>query len=133
MGIFSTRGQGTKESTMGLFLSITFFLLGSISLYSQTTIWYEDFNQANNTQSGTAEGPAASGWTTNWNSYNRFSVQSQRLRGTNLVSERRWETDPINIYGYTAVSFSMDISTSGTFQNNDYITGEYRIDGGSWV
>lgn len=132
MGIFSTRGQGTKGSTMGLFLSITFFLLGSISLYSQTTIWYEDFNQGNNTRSGTAEGPSASDWSTNWNN-NRFSVQSQRLRGTNLGSERRWETDPINIYGYIAVSFSMDISTSGGFESDDYIIGEYRIDSNGWV
>src|SRR5690606_8596895 len=38
-----------------------------------------------------------------------------------------------NIYGYTSVSFGMDISTSGTFESSDHIIGEYSIDGGSWV
>src|SRR5690606_2350125 len=56
-----------------------------------------------------------------------------RLRATNLGGERIWYTNPINIYGYTAVSFGMDISTSGTFESSDQIIGEYRIDGGSWV
>src|SRR5690606_4598657 len=127
MGIFSTRGRGTKGSTMGLFLSITIFLLGSISLYSQTTIWYEDFNYPADTKSGTAEGPAASGWTTNSSSYS-LSVQNGMLRGTYLGSGGTWTTNPINIYGYTSVSFGMDISTSGTFESSDHIIGEYSID-----
>src|SRR5690606_40492380 len=44
-----------------------------------------------------------------------------------------WSTSSINIYGYTSVSFGMDISTTGTFEPEDHMIGEYRLDGGSWV
>src|SRR5690606_11225458 len=132
MGIFSDRGPKVHGSSMARTLFIAIFLLGGLSLFSQTTIWYEDFNNSAGTQNGIAEGPAASGWANSPRS-SRLTVQEQMLRARELYQERIWSTSSINIYGYSAVSFNMDISTSGTFELSDHIIGEYRIDGNGWV
>jgi hypothetical protein len=98
---------------------------------SQTTIWNENFTYANGTENGTGTGFAPTAWTTTitggvW-------VQGNRLEATNLGTEGQWQTNPINIYGFTAVSFSMDVATQSDASQfeagTDYFIGEYRIDG----
>ncbi|MBA4745836.1 MAG: hypothetical protein H2058_11320 [Muricauda sp.] len=134
MGTTSFFDKKMNHFPNGWMLIIAFFLLGTFLSFSQTTIWSESFSYNNNTQSGTASGPSASDWTTNRG--NRLSVRSNELRANNLDGEGVWQTDPINIYGYTEVSFSM-----ATWVNNggdmdwweDYFIGQYRLDGGSWV
>src|SRR5690606_38987841 len=72
-----------------------------------------------------------SGW--NSGNSNSLSVQGGQLRGRNVgTTGRTWQTESINIHGYTSVSFSLNVRTNGSFEYGDYIIGEYRADGGSW-
>jgi len=118
----------------GWMLILAFFLLGTFLSFSQTTtIWSENFSYGNNTQNGTATGPASSSWTTDRG--NRLSVRNNALRARNLGSEGTWQVNPIDITGYDFVSFSMDtwVDDPNDMENgSDYLIGEYRIDGGSW-
>ena len=114
---------------------LVFFLWGTLLSFSQTTLWSENFNSySNGTENGTASGPSSSDWTTN--RPGRLYVQNNRLDGSNLDAVSTWQTDPINIYGYTSISFSLDawVNSANNFeQGSDYFIGEYRIDGGSWT
>ncbi|WP_318343973.1 PA14 domain-containing protein [Flagellimonas baculiformis] len=136
MGIFSNSGHPSRGLAMGRIVFFVFFLQGTLSLFSQTTIWSENFSgYADGTENGTASGPSASGWTTNRPGL--LNVQSGRIRGRNLDAESTWQTNPINIYGYSSVSFSMDVAVNNASnfeQGSDYFIGEYRIDGsGPWT
>ncbi|MEZ4810411.1 MAG: PA14 domain-containing protein [Allomuricauda sp.] len=117
-------------------LVLIFFLQGTFLTFSQTTIWSENFNSyADGTTNGTATGPSATTWTTN--NSGRLDVRSGVIRGRNLDAESTWQTSSINIYGYTSVSFSMDVSVNNASQfemGTDYFIGEYRINGsGGWT
>ncbi|MCB0371516.1 MAG: hypothetical protein KDD31_00745 [Muricauda sp.] len=112
------------------------FFLGTFFTFSQTTIWSENFNSySNGTENGTATGPSSSNWTTTLTG--DVWVQGSRIEANNLSSEGQWQTNPINIYGYTSVSFSLDVATQSNTsqfeQGQDYFIGEYRMDGGSWT
>lgn len=135
MGIFSDSGRPARGLAIGRSFFIVFFLQGTLSLFSQTTIWSENFNSyADATENGTASGPSASSWTTN--RPGRLDVRGGIVRGRDLDTESRWQTNPINIYGYTSVSFSLDayVNIASNFeQGSDYFIGEYRVDGGSWT
>ncbi|WP_226789822.1 PA14 domain-containing protein [Flagellimonas hadalis] len=134
MGIFSI-GRPLRGCTTGRIVFFIFFLQGTLSLFSQTTLWSENFNSySNGTENGTATGPSATSWTTN--RPGRLTIQDSRVRGRDLDAESTWQTGPINIYGYTSVSFSLDayVNTASNFeQGSDYFIGEYRVDGGSWT
>ncbi|SDQ26024.1 PA14 domain-containing protein [Flagellimonas zhangzhouensis] len=115
---------------------VIILLLGTSLSYSQTTLWSEDFSSyANNTENGTASGSSASNWTTTLTG--NVWVQGNRIEANNLGTEGIWQTNPINIYGYHTVNFSLDVATqSATNQfeaGSDYFIGEYRVDGGSWI
>ncbi|AEM70885.1 C-type lectin domain protein [Allomuricauda ruestringensis DSM 13258] len=134
MGTTSFFDKKMNHFPNGWMLIIAFFLLGTFLSFSQTTIWSENFSYNNNTQSGTASGPSASDWTTDRG--NSLSVRSNELRARNLGEEGVWQTDPINIYGYTEVSFSMETWVNDEDDMDwweDYFIGQYRLDGGSWV
>lgn len=132
----STSFFNTKKNHYPLrwMLFFALFLLGTTLSFAQTTLWSENFNgYSNNISSGTATGASASGWTTDRG--NRLSVNNNRLRGRNLDAEGTWETSAINISGYDVISFSMDtwVDDEDEMDNsNDYLIGEYRVDGGSW-
>ena len=122
----------------GWMLLLAFFLLGTFLSFSQTTIWSENFNSySNGTENGTGTGPSSSGWTTTLTG--DVWVQGNRIEANHLPNgtEGAWQTNPINIYGYDSVNFSLDVATqSQTDQfesGTDYFIGEYRIDGGSWI
>lgn len=115
---------------------IAFFFLGTMVTFSQTSIWSENFNSyGNGTENGTATGPSASGWTTTFTG--NVWVQGNRIEANNLGTEGIWQTNPINIYGYESVNFSLDVATQAQTQQfeagTDYFIGEYRIDSGSWT
>lgn len=115
---------------------IAFFFLGTMVTFSQTSIWSENFNSyGNGTENGTATGPSASGWTTTLTG--NVWVQGNRIEANNLGTEGIWQTNPINIYGYESVNFSLDVATQAQTQQfeagTDYFIGEYRIDSGSWT
>ena len=137
MGPEQDKQVGLKNSSPKyVFIFISFLLMGYLG-YSQTTIWSEDFNSySDGTENGSATGPSATDWTTD--RPGRLNVQSGRLRGQNLDAESTWATGTINIYGYTSVSFSLDVDTqtdtSQFEQGTDYFIGEYRIGGsGAWT
>ncbi|MEW2920182.1 PA14 domain-containing protein [Muricauda sp. ANG21] len=116
---------------------LAFFLWGTCLSFSQTTIWSENFNSyANGTENGTASGPSATAWTTTLTG--AVWVQSNRIEANNLGTEGIWQTNAINIYGYTSVSFSLDVATMAATNQfeagTDYFIGEYRINGAaSWT
>ncbi len=118
-----------------LILPVMLFF-GSLG-YSQTTIWSENFNSyANGTENGSGSGFAPKGWTTTLTG--KVWVQGNRIEANNLGTEGQWQTNPINIYGFTSVSFSMDVATQADASQfeagTDYFIGEYRIDGAaSWT
>ncbi len=111
---------------------------------AQTTIWSEDFNSyANGTITGTGTGTSP----VNWNSQFGASVSAglilasntRNVAGSTLANPLIWVTDPIDINGYTNVTFSLNVGAfnvanfedSGGAQDN--FTLEYRIDAGSWI
>ncbi|MEC7264553.1 MAG: PA14 domain-containing protein [Bacteroidota bacterium] len=113
---------------------LAFFLWGTFLSFSQTTLWSENFTYSNGTTSGTATGPSASSWNTT--SGSALSVRTNELRARNLGGTGTWQVNPIDITGYSFISFSMDTRVNDPNQmdnGQDYFIGEYRIDGGSWV
>ncbi|WP_127136516.1 PA14 domain-containing protein [Flagellimonas oceanensis] len=136
MGTTSFFKKKMNHFPNGWMLLLAFFLLGTFLSFSQTTIWSENFNgYSNGTENGTATGPSSTGWTTTLSG--KVWVQGNRIEANNLGTEGIWQTDAINIYGYDAVNFSLDVATmSATNQfeaGSDYLKGEYRIDGGPWI
>ena len=134
MGIFSDRGPKVHGTTMGGILFIAIFLLGSLSLFSQTVLWNEDFEDYwYGVLNGMASGPSGSNWSTSGDG--DLSVYNGRIRGRYLASQRTWSTSTIDISGYDQVRFTMDVAVSNPneFENNDYFIGEYRVNGGSWT
>jgi hypothetical protein len=137
MGTTSFGIRKTKSLSPLRILFFIFFLLGTFLSFSQTTIWSENFNSySNGTENGTASGPSATGWTTTLTG--DVWVQSNRIVANNLGTEGIWQTNAINIYGYTSVSFSLDVATMSNTsqfeQGQDYFIGEYRVDGAaSWT
>lgn len=122
------------------------FLLSSVGINAQTTIWAEDFNSYPNgtiTGSGTGTSPV------NWNSQTGAAVtgglilasNTRNVAGSTLANPLIWVTDPINTNGYTNVTFSLDVGAFNVANfedgggSQDNFTLEYRINGGagSWV
>jgi len=120
------------------------FLLSFAGLNAQTTIWAEDFNSyPNGTITGTGTGTSP----VNWNSQAGAAVNGGLILASNtsnvasstLANPLIWVTDPINITGFTNVTFSLDVGAfnvanfedSGGAQDNYTLT--YRIDGGGWI
>lgn len=133
MGLFSIGDGRTPGMTRVRILFLVFFLQGGLSLFAQTTIWSENFSYWNNTRSGTATGPSKSDWSSG--NSNSLSVQGNQLRGGNVGSGgRTWSTSPINIYGYTSVriSFNVSVGDRSRMESSDYFRAQYRIDNGSW-
>ncbi|THV58874.1 hypothetical protein EZV76_11460 [Flagellimonas alvinocaridis] len=134
MGSFYGDKPVMQRASMLRCLFFFLFLLGVTPIFSQTTLWSENFSYGNGTENGTASGPSASDWTTNRGG--RLSVRNNTLRGRNLDSQGTWQTDPIDITGYDFISFSMDtwVDDEDEMDNgNDYFIGTYRVDGGSWL
>ncbi|MER3316946.1 MAG: PA14 domain-containing protein [Allomuricauda sp.] len=136
MGTTSISTWSIKPFTQPVMVLIAFFFLGTMVTFSQTSIWSENFNSyGNGTENGTATGPSASGWTTTLTG--NVWVQGNRIEANNLGTEGIWQTNPINIYGYESVNFSLDVATQAQTQQfeagTDYFIGEYRIDSGSWT
>ena len=70
------------------------FTLSFITLFSQTTIWQEDFTYAD----GTTTGTPPSDWTiTPGGSPDYFEVRSNQLVGKELDGQNVWQSEIINI------------------------------------
>lgn len=137
----------------------TVFIISSFNLFSQTIIWYEDFESyANGTQNATK-------WTTSANNCdgdglpgtsadNYWGVRTtsgdkefccEDIEGLTCCSNQQgqsdnlWLSEVININGYTDISISFFMRAEGNMEcsscglGNDLFVAEYQIDGGSWV
>lgn len=91
------------------------------------TIWSEQFNYSNGTETGVGSPTDIASWSTN---NGGMDVRSNVLRNRNVTAT--WNTTTINISGYSNVSVNMDISETGTFESDDNIICEYNI-GSGWV
>ncbi len=115
-------------------------------LNAQTTIWAENFNSyPNGTITGTGTGTSP----VNWNSQVGAAVtgglilasNTRNVGGSTLANPLIWVTNPININGFTNVTFSLDVGAFNVanFEDGggaqDNFTLEYRINGGAgtWI
>ncbi|MBV7269255.1 T9SS-dependent choice-of-anchor J family protein [Winogradskyella luteola] len=130
------------------------FIIISLFGFGQSTLYFEDFTG----QAGKgARGPGGNNptidlsgvnWSIDVNNVNLtdtndfFFVRTvgvnDLLEGRDLDGEAIWLSPPIDITGFTNVSFTIDVSESnGTTTNNlesdDTVTIEYRIDTGAWT
>ena len=110
-------------------------------LFSQTTIWEEDFSAyANGTTTGSGN-PAIASWTADGTVGGRgIDVQSNQLEGLNTRNPNPDRTtwvidagDPIEITAFTNVAITINISEAGNLEGTDYIQVQYSIDGGAWT
>ncbi|QLG44230.1 proprotein convertase P-domain-containing protein [Costertonia aggregata] len=122
----------SKNKTILLFL----FILSSIG-YGQTTIWEEDFESyGNGTSTGAGSGASTATWSTNDGDIDVRTISGNKvLRGSDTRNtSARWTTNPIDISGYTNVSFSLDADSGGGLDSGvDVFRIQYRIDGGSYI
>ncbi|MCF6296848.1 MAG: hypothetical protein L3J08_02525 [Flavobacteriaceae bacterium] len=119
------------------FIFIAFFII-SLSSFSQTIIWQENFDSyANGVTNGNGTGTSTVAWSTN-----DGDVDIRTTTGSNRVIEGRntdnnnafWRTGQIDISGYGNVQFSLDVDYGGTLDHGqDRFTLQYRINSGSWI
>jgi hypothetical protein len=121
----------TKNLTT-LLMSVLFI---NTFIYSQTTIWEENFNlpSDNGLQNKTGE----------WKTYldgtsNVFEVVSNRFEAKNTGGrEQTFETENISISDFSNVSLSLDLTQVGDMDynggNRDYIRVYYSLDGGAEI
>jgi hypothetical protein len=115
-------------------------LLLSASTFSQTIIWSENFDSyANGTTTG-----AGSSWTSSCGgclSGDYFEVRSGLFSGGDVNAFSTWQSESIDISGYTSVLFSLDAIEVGDHEgpgcgcgvNIDYIDVYYSINGGPFI
>lgn len=120
---------------MRLFSTIVLLLVVNL-MQAQTTIWLENFNSyADDVNAGQGD-PKIASWTADgievpsW-----ITVKSNKLEGrrTDHKQKELWridDTDLIEIGGFSNVSVSIELSSTGT-ENGDYIEVKYSIDGGA--
>ncbi|RKN78321.1 hypothetical protein D7Z94_19000 [Ulvibacterium marinum] len=106
-------------------------------LFSQTTIWSEDFESySNGATTGAGTGTSTASWSTNDGDVDIRTVSGNKLlRGQNTDNTTaRWVTNPIDISGFNDVQFSFDATSGGSLDfGQDFFIVEYRINGGSYV
>ena len=110
------------------FFSLLFTFL-TISVFSQTTIWEEDFTYADGTTVGTGNR-----WTLSGSANGHFNVQSNRLEASDTdADDVFWLSESISISGYTNVTINFDGGEDGDCESGDHIIFWYRIDGGTGI
>ena len=114
---------------------LAFFLtiMTSTSLIGDT-IWSENFPYPDGTTEGSGSPPK---WTIDISNctitppYDWFEVKSNQMEARDIDGEAVWETESIDISGYTDVNLSVDISEDGTMESADYVKVYYILDGGA--
>jgi len=124
-----------------LFLTTLLFTALFLDVSAQTTIWTENFTYTDGTENGQGA-PAITSWTADGKAPNGrgVDVQNNELEGRNtsgtFPDRINWEidlADPIEIFAYTNVSMSVDLSESGNLENEDYIQVQYNLDENGWI
>ena len=131
-----------------LVVFIGFSLIG----YGQATIWSEDFNAPADNEVGavgptpTITSPGSGKWSVNVDncdlsaSTDWFRVVSQQLEARDVDGTQQsngsgdgalWTSEAIDISAYSNITISVDVSNSGTLENQDFVKASYKIDAGS--
>ncbi len=112
-----------------------FLLFSVLPLFSQTTIWLEDFPYTDGTTQGSGTPPK---WTRDVSACNLvppndyFEVKSNQMEGRDLDGEAVWTSETIDISSYSNVSITTDVSCSTpNLEAADYIRFYYKLDGGA--
>ncbi|MEA1786789.1 PA14 domain-containing protein [Arenibacter sp. GZD96] len=103
-------------------------LLSSVALYSQTTIWSDDFSYSNNTTSGMGTGVAPA----TWSSGNGAMIRSNSIETRSRNVNGFWRSNEINITGFSDINLSFTTGT-GSIETTDRFSFRYRLDGGTWT
>lgn len=135
---------------------LIFILILSHNVFSQTTIWLEDFESyTNGTVTGNNNNTTnpASDWTSGGcttcpaSAADWWEVQDGEMEARDVNSERVFlQTEVIDITGYPSIDFFVDIREAGDLEglyqgadnctdamSEDYADVEYRIDNGPWI
>jgi hypothetical protein len=120
-------------------------LISLLSLFSlsqaQTTLYSEDFSGQNG--KGAIGGSSVTYDTTgvNWNiivneagltaSSDFFKVDNGVFDAQDIDEEQIWQSNSVNISGFSNVSLSVDVTEAGTMESADYFDFEYSLDGGN--
>ncbi|MFL2570450.1 MAG: beta strand repeat-containing protein, partial [Parvicellaceae bacterium] len=111
-----------------------------LGLFSQTTIYSEDFTGQNNKgwifNSSDFSGvdwtmdvsDASLSASTDW-----FAIKNEKLEARDVDGDAYWYSPIISISSYHDVEISVAMSESGTMEGSDMMSVTYRLDGGSWV
>ncbi|MCF8367621.1 MAG: PKD domain-containing protein [Bacteroidales bacterium] len=113
---------------------LTLIYLFTSNVYSQVTIWEENFTYPNGTTQGSGIPPKWTRDVSNCNLLNNqdyFEVRGNRIQGRDLKGEAILFTQSINISGYSNVSLSVDISSGNGMENSDYLNVYYALNGGA--
>ena len=100
-------------------------------IFSQTTIWEEDFTYPDFTTVGTANR-----WTITTSGVpNYFEVRSNEFRANDTnAQEQIFSTEVINTSAYSNVVLSADaFKPGGTMESGDYVNFYYKLDGGAEI
>jgi len=111
-------------------IQIITILFATSTIFSQTTIWTEDFSTYGN---GVTVGTGNRWTTTTIAGFNYFEVRSNQFHARDTDQKVQiFSTENINISSYTNVSLSVDIfEVAGDFEGDDYVDVYYILDGGA--
>ncbi|MDZ4822535.1 MAG: hypothetical protein SH856_03665, partial [Flavobacteriales bacterium] len=102
---------------------VTVTVTGPCCFYSA---YDEQYNQSNGTT-------FSSTFTSTYSGSHIFSVQSGAFTANDTDSEGVWTSSVIDIAGQGAACISLDISETGSLEDEDYIKVYYKLDGGAEV
>jgi hypothetical protein len=96
------------------------------------TFWLEDFSDIGN---GATSDAGATAWTSSTNGSGTYSVQNNEFKTSfNEQTEGVWTSQAVSISGKSNVTFSVDlrseVTSSNSWENNDYIRVYYKLNGG---
>ncbi len=104
------------------------FLTTSLGAFAQEVIWQDNFDSYSN---GTVTGSGSGFAPTTWSSANGVDIRGKKIQSTLRNSNGRWRIAPINITGFTNLTWDFITSTSNV-ESTDRFSARYRLNGGSW-
>lgn len=111
------------------FVLLLLFLATTLGAMAQTTIWEEDFESSSD---GDVSGVGTGFAPTSWSCGNDIEIKSNKTLTKKANNNGYWRTDPINITGFTNLTWDFDTNTSN-IEGTDRFSARYKLDGGSWV
>ena len=110
-----------------LLCTLILALTGATSTTAQ--IYSEDFSAYPDGTTAPDDGSWSVVFTPPQSSY--FEVRGNRFEGNDLDGEAIWETEEIDISGFTSVQFSLSAIDDDDLEGSDYLDVSYSLDGGA--